>query len=250
MDHWKFNIKSKFEKANLPVRFPKNPPNSGLLRNNQDIVQLAIQGTDSDGTQEYFELYRGAEENQVFVVNLNKKHEELILRVHEPEREYQERVWENGISHIKTRVTPSEARTYLLGRDETHLFLSRVSNNVHTVEQAHRSLKPSIVRERQQETNRIKRQGEWFFIPTTSSEVEMIKYHLRNVTKVVIRKWEPLSSSGTPHIAEKLVRIEGNTYVTGKIRHAEHHTIEFHGWFLAVSNGGGRTSSRRSNWVD
>jgi hypothetical protein len=132
-----------------------------------------------------------------------------------------------------------------VGKDQTHLFIADVPNRprpANTVKDAHRALRPAAVIERSRDTGRIKRQGEWFFIPATAEEERAIE-----AAKLFIVRHAPIGGRrARAHVAEELVITEKNgTFVRGRVRHPDHRSLELVGWFRVVAN----TELRRA-WVD
>lgn len=172
---------------------------------------------------------------------------------------------------------------FLCGHDERHLFVASVAG-VSTVDQAKESLKPRLItrqevgmkpkKRNRRKTKHFKRQGEWFFIPSSIEPDE----------KLVIRS-EPLSrgAGSKPHMAQFCYRSGGEVvkvcslypngvtlaqyrnliksrpklkhqawvdmrrnaavYVKGKIRHADHATITLNQWHMVLMNTEQRSES-------
>ena len=87
--------------------------------------------------------------------------------------------------------------------------------------------------------DRNKRQGEWFFIPTTHGEQDFINENYKNIEK----KKRIGSGPGNHHIADQILKIEDKVFVTGKINHIEHKTLKLHGWHKVIRNNERRASS-------
>lgn len=165
---------------------------------------------------------------------------------------------------------------FLCGHDERHWFAAAVPNSsgVSTIQTAISALKPQAVqaretrlqvptRKRDRRRNpAFLRQGEWFFVPMP---------HL-NIGSAHVLRNEPLRRGlGKPHIVEFVLREGGETiyvnaqghaisrvrfdrldrskradwtpmvrnpavYAKGKVRHADHATIELIGWHRVFMN--------------
>ena len=170
---------------------------------------------------------------------------------------------------------------YLCGHDERHWFVAAVpeSSGASNVPQAMEALKPDMVKEAQGvsiRSQRIIRQGEWFFIPQPDMEVD----------EALILTKEPLvRGGGKPHVAEFAYREGGelvyvhrhnpngltqeeynefmkqdeearsrglktpthpstwrrmmrnmDVYVKGRISHSDHATITLNGWHQVAMN--------------
>ena len=53
-----------------------------------------------------------------------------------------------------------------------------------------------------------------------------------------------------PHIAEQLLNIKEEIFVTGKIKHVEHRTLKLNGWFKVLRNTEVRTRTGIIDWID
>jgi len=104
---------------------------------------------------------------------------------------------------------------FLMGHDETHLFVAAVDRNVTTLEDAKESLKPQVVRD-EQRLKRVKkrkvnkrrnkafvRQGEWFFLPRPHVKVD----------RSMILKNEPITrgDNSKPHMVQEMFRQGGES---------------------------------------
>ena len=239
-----------FNKARLPIKVEQNSINNSNIASTNDIFQMSIETKGKKKGIEYFKLSKGHENNQVRVIDVDCKARQLILLVKEPERQYKVRRWD----YIKRdyveemQKTPNNLRKLLCGFDEKHLFIAQLPDNqrvVNKIKDAHRILKPQIIAKNKKKNNRIKRQGEWFFIPITHKEQELINLYQKNVLKKV----RIGNGGGNPHIANQLLRIKDNTFVKGKISHIEHKTLKMPGWFKVIKN---LESTRSSGikWID
>ena len=242
------DLKRWFDKAKIPAKIEKDPIRS-ITRsvNNRDIFQMNIDTRGKQNKREYFRIYHGHPKNEIRVVDIDPKNQQVILLVNEPEREYSVRTWDRGRAdwEYHTQKTPNFLRKYLMGMDESHLFIAELPKNlgpINKIKDAHKILKPNNVLVKEKETNRIKRQGEWFFIPTTQTEIELIEENSN-----LIEKKTPLGNntgkSGNSHIADQLLNIHENQYVSGKISHVEHKTMKLQGWFKVIRNNEARATA-------
>jgi len=172
---------------------------------------------------------------------------------------------------------------FLCGRDERHLFVASV-DGVSTVAAAKASLKPNEIlhkevglneeKRNRRKTKAFRRQGEWFFIPTSLV-----------VPANLIRSQEPLvrGTGSKAHIAQYAYRTQGETvmvcsrfpqgltepqykalidrdrkakhlnwrqmvrnagvFAKGTVRHADHATIVLDGWHRVLMNTEARTEA-------
>ncbi len=186
---------------------------------------------------EFIRLCPGDGQVEVRVIDVNAKCHQVVMLIHEPRRVFTETVWDSvRKKNVQVqRVTPGSTRTMLVGKDQTHLFIAQLParTSANTVKAAHRALKPNLVRERERKTSRIKRQGEWFFIPVTPAEEESIEEE-----KAKITRRSPLGHRSGPraHMAEELITTSLGTFARGSIRHPDHRPIELNGWFRVTEN--------------
>jgi hypothetical protein len=241
------DLKRWLDKARIPVKIEHRPINSMvMILNSQDIFQMTINTHGKKKRREYFRIYHGHLNNDVKVVDIDSKLRQAILQVNEPEREYSVKTWnrEEKEWQYQAQRTPNYLRNYLMGMDETHLFIAELPNNlgpINKIKDAHDLLKPNQISENGKGISRIKRQGEWFFIPVTLEENGLIEEN-----SSLIKKKMPLRTDKkfpNSHIADELINIEDNLYVRGKISHNEHKTLKLHGWFKVMRNNEVRTSA-------
>lgn len=236
-----------FAKAGLPIKVEKEPLSSiSFSVNNQDIFQMTIDTKGKKHIKEYFRIFPGHRDNEVRVIDTDSGKQQLILLVNEPERKYSVRLWDRNKRDwvYEKQKSPGLLRKYLMGMDECHLFIAELPRNlgsINKIKDAHKALKPDDVIDKESGTNRIKRQGEWFFIPTTKEELKEINKNLN-----LVEKKRPLGESmwrsGNSHIADLLLTIQAGQFAKGKISHRDHKTLKLHGWFRVVKNNEARTS--------
>lgn len=122
---------------------------------------------------------------------------------------------------LGSTVFKIDGKYYLSGTDPSGIwgrnyFLTRLIREVHTVEEAYETLKPVAVLEAEARGAEVKRQGEWFFIPTD------LTYKFPKGTKVL--KSIPLPPSDNrvrphSHIPTETVMFSGFTFCRGTVRH-------------------------------
>ncbi len=158
---------------------------------------------------------------------------------------------------LQVRAQPAHRKvvdTYLLGHDERQLFVLR-SQPVTSIRDALEWLKPGLVRFAESNGVKVIRQGDWFFIPTSSRFrvlPDMIVHRNEVIGGPNASRWQ--IRVGHPHIAEEQALVFGAVwrqatprwvsvpnqlvavYVRGKIRHEEHATVELRTWHRAVQN--------------
>ena len=244
-----------FGKAGLDLQIISNPITTRQFSvNNRDIFQMSI-NTKGKKKKEYFQLFLGHEENDIRVIDADSKNQQVILFVKEPARDYEVKIW-NGKEQkydYEIQTTVDFIRKYLMGMDESHLFIAELPvglGPINKIKDAHRVLKPETVIIKERDTGRIKRQGEWFFIPTTTEEMNEISRNQEEGIPPIDKKvrigggW-----TGNAHIADQHIINDYGTFVRGKICHVEHKTIKLHDWYIVERNTEGRVQKTDSNFI-
>ena len=253
-------IKKAFQKIKIPVKLSERPigmsiRGRGLVEVDSDsIFQMSIE-TKRGGTRnkrgEYFKIWLGDNNNDIRVLDVDSKLQQLLLYVKEPAREFTRRTRSYNHEEIRKLTTDNSVRKYLVGMDERHLFVAQLPEKervVNKVSDAHRDLKPPKLWK-----STVQRQGEYFFVEIDEDEKRRIEKSLKTFTKntqdrVALRfKDKPIAhverlyskpaNFGNPHIAEDILAIdEDSIYVKGKIRHKEHTTINLLAWHKVYRN--------------
>ncbi len=256
------DLEKWFDKARVPVNIEKEPLSSiSRSVNNKDIFQMTIDTRGKKNKREYFRIFYGHNENDVRIIDTDSKKQQVILLIQEPEREYSIRSWdrEKRVWVYNKQKSPGFLRKYLMGMDESHLFIAELPKNlgvINKVKDAHKALKPNLIKDIERKIGKIKRQGEWFFIPADDFDLDLIE---RNRPFVEKKKRISPRLGGNPHIADQILRIEvpRKTYVLGRIAHVEHKTLTFNMWHKVARNNEARTTAISGNqifngvkWVD
>ena len=168
---------------------------------------------------EYIAFWPG--DARVRLSDASKKHAQAVLHVQEASRTYRQ-VWVfDGPEDLHSRLaqangrllhmdrhlaqveltTPSHWRAFLIGRDETHLFICQLPEMVESVADAHAALRPPEARK-----PGTRRQGEWFCVPSSRAEQRTLDAFAAREPAGIQRE-SPLADStwGTPHVVEELV---------------------------------------------
>jgi hypothetical protein len=269
-----------FRQAGLGIKRVGAPLQPG----NRGIFQLDIRASTNG---EYFRLWPGATDNEFSVLDADRSHRQVVLRVREPRRPFEQAVTKNswltrrGVEEdarraggrilredarrwIVQRWTPEAERRYLCGFDERSLFIVQILDGG-TVAEAHLSLKPAEVREAELRwPSRIARQGEWFFLPTLQlEEARMLEYGVTHPR--CVRKQEALGAGGSPHVADEVVRVDRrerrgrrevrfrDVYLRGRVLHRDHREVRFDSWRRVVHNRAvepAQPDRQRLRWID
>ncbi len=86
------NLVRRFAEAGLTLSLASRPIVGGLGgRGAGSIVQIDIQRkTNGSRRHEWFRIFPGAEDNRIEVVGLDKRFGQVVVMIHEPEREFNE----------------------------------------------------------------------------------------------------------------------------------------------------------------
>lgn len=257
-------LMSGFKKAGLKLEIVDKP--FARRRGVDDIFGMDIDRR-FKGTRrtEVFQIFPGHESNRVLVQGIDKNLGQLVLMVHEKRRPFEveiskkrvlERpentVQETSKNWVVRQFTPENKRHFLMGLDERQLFIAQLPRSVSTVREAHACLKaPTVWTAEGKHQGRTFRQGEWFFLNTTSQEKAEIE---KAIKKGLVLRKESIGKhagrdGGNAHIAEELVILPGpklkhgfrvrqrdEVYVRGAIRHVDHKTLKIRQWRRVIAN--------------
>jgi len=162
---------------------------------------------------------------------------------------YEKRIDKNGntymasIHHLGASVIKYNDKYYLSSIDQSgktwdSYFIVELPDIVNSVEEAYRVLAGNLTDEqyKQYQTGVIKRQGEYFFIPT-----ELTTKQLKNMEaatpRPIIKNRDLSQGVGNPHIANETILTQTGTFVRNSIRHQEHKRISLKNvWHEVVIN--------------
>lgn len=218
-----------------------------------DVFQMTILG---QGRDEWFRIWPGARTNRVEAEGVDRGLRQLVLLVHEPVRTFTERIsrFLNQVDRGKVKVvaedrhhlwierrTDARKRHFLCGRDERQLFVCQLPRAVTTVRDAHEALRAPVVR---QPKDKVVRQGEWFFLEPSASELAALVTALRALRTIV--RTRVSIGGGHPHVADEYVvvparpdgkqPVERVVLVRGRVRHVDHDTVYLPSWAKVVRN--------------
>ncbi len=242
-------IENDFARARVPLRVETRPFVRGVR--SDEIVQLDVRRWDDRGDpREEVRLYPG-KGTQLLVTGVDARLHQLVLRVQEPVRTFRERVFDRERREMvwQERKTTSDVRRFLVGEDECHLFVAQLSIPATTVRDAHETLRPREIGGRK----KVRRQGEWFFLPATREEQELVAKRLRMGRLTNARIGGHLAMRGRPHVVDEMVQLryeDGRVveFVRGRVRHPDHKVLELKEWVRVVMNTEDRSVG--ATWVD
>jgi hypothetical protein len=264
------NLVSHFASAGLELRLADSSFAVARSGRGADVFQLDIRRARAhDVRSEHFLAWVGSG-NLAAVQGADRREHQLVLVVREGATEFEEGLprwmlsgvdhppgsvpWKQAIAE-KARVRPDlvvartggaaivrtttgAARHMLVGRDERQLFMCQLPEACTTVRQAHEALRSPAARSRSRSAlERPVRQGEWFFVVPSSSELDDLDKRIRK-NSLWVRRRVSINSviprTGKPHVADELVVVAEDAglrvYVRGAVRHVDHKTIHLHTW--------------------
>lgn len=136
------------------------------------------------------------------------------------------------------KITVYTSSHFIIGMDDGHPFVTPVTRRPPTVQDAFDWLVPNKVRESMTLGKDVKRQGDWFFIPTTKEP----RLHKFGDSRYNIRCRVPLFYGGsqTRHIGAEVVyqAIQGLPYeapfVRGDVTAPDHPTLHLESWHIGI----------------
>lgn len=158
--------------------------------------------------------------------------------------------------HTTIGYTPTY-RHFLVGQDSNNMadpFITQVFRKIKTVEEAFESLVPLAVKEARARGLQVKRQGDWFFVPSpppqgSSCHLALLKlqekrpalppfqygalyhqYYVNGPTRHTVRPWPGL---GIPEGTQVVYRENGRHYVRGIVEAPDHEPLYLEDWHIA-----------------
>jgi hypothetical protein len=238
------DLKNGFQRACVPLRLEAKPFVSRVRT--RSIVQLDV---DRSRGGEAIRLFpgKGAE---LSVPGVDEDLRQLILRVQEPARAFKQREWDaKKREHVWVeRWTSDVVRRFLVGEDESHLFVAQLTLPADSVAEAHRTLRPRELGGRKN----VVRQGEWFFVPLTRDERGLLAKALRAGAAKQRGLGAHLAMRGRRHVVDELVQLRQGAriieLVRGRVRHPDHEVLRLEDWHRVVMNTEDRSVG--ATWVD
>ncbi|HZU97455.1 MAG TPA: hypothetical protein VFF73_12215 [Planctomycetota bacterium] len=237
-----------FERAHVPLVLSPRPFVRGVA--DESIVQMDVARAPDSEPREHILLWPGRNA-ELRVSGHDGRLRQLVLRVREARRKFHEERWDRTVKRLVTveRWTDPAPRRFLVGMDESHLFVAQLTTRATTVAEAHRGLRPPELKERPEAA----RQGEWFFVPASEEELREARRCSRRFRARNAPIGRNLARRGRPHWADHVVRIPGEPgrwieLVRGSIRHPDHATVSFPEWMRVFVNTENRGVG--ATWVD
>jgi hypothetical protein len=250
------SLKRRFEETGIPLRLAPEPfvrgrwiqiDRGALLMDIRRVKRLPPPG-------EALLLWPG--EAECAVVASDRRRRQIVMRIHERQREFQIRDV-GPVGGWYTRVVPERTRLFLIGKDEVHLFLALMPKEPRSVDHAHRILAPDEVLTSRREGRPVPRQGEHFFVPADPAEIAAIRGALEEGrtfapgTVWPSRQGRPVWRRGKPHRASQCIVVGGRQFVRGVVRHPDHASLRLLEWSKPELNlEGDATLVRGLKWVD
>lgn len=247
LNYDRMTLQAHFKEAGLPAMTTRSD------RHNMDGTPAIVRLSVSERPTEHFLVDIGDDKNEVEVLDIDKKFRQVILRVKEPRREYKvpvpasimvyKKSKKNLAQQIKevkfeTKYTDPTEQKYLMGMDEKHLFISGLpKEKVNTVADAHQVLKHREVVIAEKEGRKVKRQGEYFFVPMPKEEEkELIKK--ADVAGKTFVRGRLVRGGHRPHFARRLIIMRRGTkkYAQGHITHEQHEPMYLPSWHRVYRN--------------
>ena len=149
------------------------------------------------------------------------------------------------IHHLGGSLIEYKGKRYLssidnTGKGQSTYFIVMLKDKPDTVQAAFRSLADNLTDDEyeQYQDGIIKRQGEYFLIPTT--DTSNIKRNLKHKVN--------LSKRGNAHIARDYLKVFDNIFIRGTLRHRQHKMVSMGNvWHKVVKNTAGRSWGASGN---
>lgn len=259
-------LKAQFAGAGVPLRVADRPFVRGVR--NAAIVQMDIRNRSKRGHRSEEVVIWPGEAERLEVLGIDPAHQQVVLLVKEPQTLFEENLRLRGRNLTLQRQTTADARRFLIGMDEQHLFIAPLSTAAGSVAQAHVQLRPPAVAEARARGVRVVRQGEWFFI--AADEVLQARI-AEQVHRVGLERHVAIGSPWqgrftrvarghyvdervvlrTP-IAREPLQFEAWECVRGHVRHPDHKVLVLKTWHRVQRNTEAGAANRFvfTNWVD
>lgn len=232
------DLVEQFKGVGLVLKLKTRPIRRGFDNSNDAIFQMDI-GREVKGTRrkEWFEIWPGAEDNVVQILDVDSRLNQILLLVYEPEREFEvlehksrypkvidnrrktlerrrQKFRETDNHFILINKTPLGKRHFLMGVDERQLFVAQLKQGVASIIEARKQLGSTVQFHEGKRKMSASRQGEWFFIKATEEQEKVIELLLDKKRAFILNKVNigvhAGRPQGNPHTADELIVIPGD----------------------------------------
>jgi len=256
-------LKAQFAGAGVPLRVADAPFVRGVR--NAAIVQMDIRSRPKRGKRSEEVVIWPGEAERLEVLGIDPAHQQVVLLVKEPQAVFEESLRLRGRDLKFQRHTTNEARRFLIGMDEQHLFIAPLSRRAGSVAQAHAQLQPPEVVEARARSVRVVRQGEWFFLAADDALQTRIAEQVRRlgVERHVAIGVPRGANAPRGHFVDERVILrlpaakDSNAFevwecVRGHVRHPDHKVLVLKRWHRVHRNteAAPRDGFVLTNWVD
>jgi hypothetical protein len=242
-------LSRQFAMARLSLVVEPQPLDKGRRVDSVEIVQLDI--ARRRAREEYLLFPGNTATNRVEVTAADRARRQLVLVVDEPKRRFTVTlprhrlpapapdvrvVAETETSRVIEMSTSGRVRHFLCGQDEAHLFIAQLPHPVASVDDAHDALAPEIPE--RYDRRRVRRQGEWFFLPVTADErAELNVVSPREIHSGGLAEIASIRRHGRQHLATQACVLRPvRLYARGQIWHPDHAPLALRGWHRVLLN--------------
>ncbi len=239
------DLVEQFKSVGLTLKL-RDTPFRQMARNpaSELIFQMDV-GRKVTGTRrtEWFEIFPGHEDNQVQILDVDDRLNQILLFVQEPMREFETEERKSRGSHginarrirlheqgskfretnthfIITSQTDPDKRHFLMGVDERQLFVAQLKIGVTNIIEARKQLGNTVQFHEGKRKMSAGRQGEWFFVQATKEQTQTIELLLEKNSTFIVKKANigryAGKPAGNPHTADELVIIPADLNIIQK----------------------------------
>lgn len=261
-------LKAQFAGAGVPLRIADGP----FVRGVRDaaIVQMDIRTRPKRGHRSEEVVIWPGDAERLEVLGIDRAHQQVVLLVKEPRAVFEEslRLPARKRALKFQRLTTGDARRFLIGMDEQHLFIAPLSTAAGSVAQAHAQLQPPAVAAARVRGVRVVRQGEWFFVAADEKLQARIAEHVHRLgverhvaigspwrgefARVARGHYVDERVAFSTPVPQNRLEFEEWECVRGHVRHPDHKVLVLKTWHRVQRNteAGVRDRFVLSNWFD
>lgn len=233
-------IREKFRRIDVPLRLAESPREFSRAladRTADSAFMIDIRTRRGRSRPIEYVLMHCGRDADVRVLDVDRRHRQVLLDVREGASRLKtlrrERLRKRMVLVEYEIAIEAARRRMLVGMDESHLFVCPLRERASSVAEAHRKLAPGAVH-RARRSLKVKRQGEWFFVPVSGAQQRgLIDEAVGNGR---VHRSHGLTAGGRPHVVEEAIRDEEQTFVRGKVRHPDHRVLRLKDWHRVLAN--------------